>query len=193
MKRIAYIISRAYDPGIIFAILILISLSNSDLNLSEKIIWIFILEFLSFILPVAVFIYLLRTKKISDVDITNRRERQALFLITACFWLIVWLLTLIFNLPDQISLISLVGFLIVASWGLISPYFKISAHLAGATGFVLFCYLILKIDWMIWFGPLFILIISWSRYVLRKHTIFQMLAAIILTSLIVLSAVNLIK
>src|SRR3989339_978478 len=182
MKRIAFIISRVFDPALLTAVLILFIVLLSPLNLQEKFIWIIIFEILDFIIPIGVFAYLHKTKQVSDIDITDRKERLPLFRLTTSLYGISFLLSLLFKLPQEIIITSFSAFVIMVVWTIITPYWKISAHIAGITTCTLLIYFLTDLTWIRWVGPLLIILIAWSRYIQKKHTLKQLVGALILSS-----------
>jgi len=193
MKRIAFIISRVFDPALLTAVLILFIVLLSPLNLQEKFIWIIIFEILDFIIPIGVFAYLHKTKQVSDIDITDRKERLPLFRLTTSLYGISFFLSLLFKLPQEVIITSFSAFVIMAVWTTITPYWKISAHIAGITTCTLLIYFLTDLTWIRWVGPLLIILIAWSRYIQKKHTLKQLVGALILSSILVIGIVGIFK
>ncbi|KKQ87234.1 MAG: Membrane-associated phospholipid phosphatase [Berkelbacteria bacterium GW2011_GWA2_38_9] len=193
MKRIAFIISRVFDPALLTAVLILFIVLLSPLNLQEKFIWIIIFEILDFIIPIGVFAYLHKTKQVSDIDITDRKERLPLFRLTTSLYGISFFLSLLFKLPQEVIITSFSAFVIMAVWTTITPYWKISAHIAGITTCTLLIYFLTDLTWIRWVGPLLIILIAWSRYIQKKHTLKQLVGALILSSILVIGIVGIVK
>jgi len=193
MKRIAFIISRVFDPALLTAVLILFIVLLSPLNPQEKFIWIIIFEILDFIIPIGVFAYLHKTKQVSDIDITDRKERLPLFRLTTSLYGISFFLSLLFKLPQEVIITSFSAFVIMAVWTTITPYWKISAHIAGITTCTLLIYFLTDLTWIRWVGPLLIILIAWSRYIQKKHTLKQLVGALILSSILVIGIVGIVK
>lgn len=193
MKKLAYIISRVFDPAILTAVLILLIVLLSPLESREKFIWIVIFEILNFVIPIGFFAYLHKTKQVSDIDITNRSERLPLFRLTTSLYGISFFLSLLFKLPQEIIITSFAAFIIMGVWTVITPYWKISAHIAGITTCTFLIYFLTDLTWIRWIGPLLIILIAWSRYIQKKHTLKQLVGALILSSILVMGIVWLIK
>lgn len=193
MKKLAYIISRVFDPAFLTAALIVLIVLLSPLNSQQKLIWILIFETLDFVIPVCTFAYLHKIKQISDIDITNRAQRLPLFKLTTSVYGISFFLSLLFKLPQEIIITSFSAFIIIGVWTMITPYWKISAHIAGITTCTLLIYFLTDLTWIRWVGPLLIILIAWSRYIQKKHTLKQLVGALVLSSILVIGIVGLIK
>lgn len=190
MKKIAFLISRIFDPAFLTALSVLFAIWLSDLSKQEKVTWLLIFECFAFIIPLIIFEYQRRKHIISDVDITDRFQRLPLFRSLTLLWAVSFYLAISFHLPVIILATIGSGFFIIAIWTIITYYWKISAHIGGATAFVILSYFVFKISWMVWAGPILILLIAWSRFILKKHTLKQIVGAFILASVIVFSVVK---
>src|SRR3990167_5667873 len=140
---LAYVISRIFDPGIIFAFLMALTIWDSQLDLNSKIIWILVLELLLIVIPLFYLLWLVKTKKVPDIDITNKNERWKLFVPTTILWLISFILVIKYNLPVEIIMLVIFGLSTIFIWTLITPFYKISAHIAGAVSATIFIWIVL--------------------------------------------------
>lgn len=157
-QSIATIISRVFDPFIMLAVVIVILLSHTR---------VFVPAFISIvILPFVLFFIAWKTKRVSDWDITDRRERPMLFWsLTAIEIINIVVFKLWFLIP---MILAFVGF------SFITHFWKISGHAfasALATGI-----LISRFGWH-WWPVLFIVpLVVWSRVVRKNHTLPQGIA-----------------
>ncbi|MDP3998766.1 MAG: hypothetical protein Q8P89_04095 [bacterium] len=127
-------------------------------------------------IPLLYFLYALRRKKISDWEVTERRERYVLyFLSLLCGGLGLWLLQP-FGSRSLIT-VALIFYLLGIFVTLINFAWKISAHAAGITTGALTFNLLLGQSPLFYF---LIPLVVWGRYVEQKHTPAQLLAGVIL-------------
>lgn len=182
MKKIARVISDILSPPVwlpvIQFILIRSTSSPAQLILSFASVFIFMLA-----VPFIMFLYLVKNKAISDIDITDRKERFSI-LIGSLFSMICLLGILFYmqNIPLfkwelLLTVILFINFLITLFW-------KISFHMAVN--------IIGSIIVVLFFGPssVFVLatvpFVAWSRLILKKHTPAQLIAAFLLNGALLL-------
>ena len=158
MKKIATVISRIFDPFIMLAVACIVLLSHTR---------VFMPAFICIVgVPFVLFVVAVKTKFVSDWDVSNREERPKLF----------WPLTVI-------EIISIVVFqlwflipMIVAFAGFsfITHFWKISGHAmaaALATGI-----LVVTLGWGGWPVLLVVPLVGWSRVVRKNHSLLQVIA-----------------
>ncbi|HLI04977.1 MAG TPA: phosphatase PAP2 family protein [Ktedonobacteraceae bacterium] len=184
--RIARFISNLLAPVTIsLPAVVLIALYHTRDTFSALLYSALTLFFLS-LGPMAYILVGMRMGKISDIDISRRHERVGPFLFGLAS-IALGLMALTFtNGPGTLKTLLLISAISGMLMMLITFWWKISLHastLAGALTFLtaLYGYVML---------PLFTLLImvSWSRVVLRRHTVPQVIAgaivSIVLTSII---------
>ena len=167
MKKFATFISRVFDPFIMLAVACIVLLSHTEVFIPAFVTMVF--------LPFLLFIIAVKTKLVSNWDVSDRQERPKLF------WPLV-----------AIEIISIVVFqlwflfpMIVAFAGfsLITHFWKISGHAfasALTTGI-----LISRLGWL-WWPVLFIVpLVGWSRVIRKNHTILQFIAGALYAWLVV--------
>lgn len=136
--------------------------------------------------PLLYFIYALKRGKISDWEVTERRERYALYLLSlVCGGLGLWLLRP-FGSQTLIT-VALIFYLLGIFVTLVNFFWKISAHAAGiTTGSLTFNLLLGQ-------SPLFYFLIPmvvWGRYAEKKHTPSQLLAGVLLGAVVVFGVLS---
>ena len=178
-------ISQIFSPMLLWPLFLVVLLFNTGLTAQQQSdIWLpwFLLEIG---LPLVLFIVLHKLGKISDMEITNVRERRLYFvLLTLSHVASVWLLFAWGN--ELIGYIRLVGLVVATVGTIITFYWKISVHMATAT-FVYTSVMLLFVlqgRWAGWWLMLFLPLIAWSRVVKRKHTVMQTIVGTVLTLLI---------
>ncbi len=187
MKNIfAKIISRVFGVWELLIIYLLL-IFKTGLTWDQIKILIPLTLILEVALPLGILIFMLVTKRISDWDITDRKQRPKFFLsvfvalalsMTATYWLT----GLTVYLWIKLSILAIFAIII-----LITEFYKISIHITMNMLVVILTNFLVSF----YFLPLVLMIplVAWSRYVLKKHTPGQMLAAILLNSLIIIPLV----
>lgn len=179
MKTIsARIISFIFGP-VSWVIFFLISSYYKGLfqNKGNMIIVILI----AFIIPTILFVLLVMTKKISDLDITTRQERYPLLIImnisllALLYFLGIRHLTTLFHFTQMV-------YIIITISSLITFFYKISFHITFSYTFAILINALFSFQ--LWPLYLIIPIVFWSRLTLKKHTVMQMLLAIGIDSII---------
>ncbi len=173
MKIFAEIISRIFDFYFWSPVLLVVALFNTNLSKTQIKILLPVLVVLDFLLPLAVFVLFIKEGKISDIDITKRKERYLIFGLGTLTFLLstiaVFFLAdhLIFVLSLIVLAISLTLFLITFRW-------KISGHM------IMNCGAIFTINylfgWHLMWLFLIVPLVAFARIYLHKHTLGQVLA-----------------
>ena len=178
--KIARIISDIFNGFLTMILTPSIAIFTSPLPTTQKII-LFILYLLSPILP---YLILRKMGKVTDYEFTNRKERPPYFTTISLLFGILFLLITTLNIEAlTLTRVSLNIFLVSFVITLITFFWKISGHMTYST--ILFATLIYLFPTTPSLMFLFVLtpIIAWSRIVLNKHTLTQ----VILGTLIPLS------
>ena len=179
-QKLAWVISRILDPGIVLSIMIVILIWQSRVDFKRGLLWSLLLLCLAVILPLLYVLYLMRKGEISDWDISNRRERYALLFFTIFCWLLSVIILVVFDGPKLLLASAVDGLAILSVYSLITISWKISIH-SGAISCPVTILIIL-------FGPSFlplillVLAMIWARYKMRKHNLLQLIGGALLTS-----------
>ncbi len=130
-----------------------------------------------FFLSIGPFIYILialRMGKISDVDVSRRTERAGPFLFGISSVLAGWLVLIISQGPRNLQTLLIItavsGILMMVT----TLWWKISIHassLGGAATMLTAFYGAIMLP-----AFLLLILVSWSRVVLRRHTVLQVVA-----------------
>ncbi len=165
---IATLISRIFDPFLMFSVVFVILFWGSAVFISALLSMV--------ILPFVLFIIAWKTKFVSNWDVSNRQERPKIL------WTLVGIeivFTFVFHLWSFIPILAaFVGF------ALISHFWKISGHVMSASLAV--GMIIARFGWD-WWPVLFIVpLLSWARVVTKNHTIGQVIAGAIYSWVIIL-------
>ncbi len=183
MKRIAQTISIILGPFIWPITLIAIILRSGLIN-QKALILLPIVLFFQVIIPYVYIFQAYKRKKISDLNITKREERYRVMIVTLFSFLLS--LAFIFFLGNLLILkLSVLAFIILAANTFITFFWKISLHMALNIVFVLIINYLYHWQLPILYACL--PLVFWSRLYLKKHTVLQLLGALVINGGIVLS------
>lgn len=171
----ATIISRIFEPVVVLSVLILIALARSGLEVFAYYRFIGIFFFLMVLPPMSLLIWAVRTKRISNWDIGDRRQRVHALALLLLFQLFNVILTWIFGNAYLLQIILLFFFWFLGFF-LITLFWKISGHSGITTLGSLF-----MIQWfgVAWWPVLFsIPMVSWARVIRKDHTVGQVIGGV---------------
>lgn len=174
---LAKVISRLFDLYTWSFIIYVLALSQTGLTLSQFIFLGSSLFLLEVIFPVGLFILFLKKKLITDIDLTQRRERPLYFF---CLFLLVVSGSLLGYAAGTrlFFLIQLVELFLIGGMILITLFWKISGHLMiNAAGIFFLNYFFGGGYWWLF---ILLLPVGWSRWYLHKHDFWQLLAGALL-------------
>ena len=185
--RVARRVSNILAPATIsLPFILLVAFYQSQDQLTAFIYACITLFFLS-VGPLLYIIIGVRLGKLSDIDVSRRSQRVGPFIFGIVSVMIGWLVLALTNGPRNLQTVMIItvfsGIIMMA----ITFWWKISMH-ASSLGGVATMLTVLYGAVML---PLFVLLVlvSWSRVVLRRHTVTQVIAgslAGIVLSLVIL-------
>ncbi len=181
--NVATIISRIFDPIVVFSIAIIVAAVQSGMNGGALFYFFIVFGLLVVIPPAVLLLWAVKTKHISDVDVSNRSQRVRVLLVFGLFLIADYFVIKSFG---NIALETLFVLFILWFTGffVITLFWKISGHLAGLT---LVLGLLIQ-----WYGsmmvPLIILIplVAWVRVVSKNHTIAQVVGGFLYSIIVLL-------
>ena len=169
--RLATIISLVFDPFLMLAVVFVVILSGSPAFVPAF--------FVMVVLPLVLFIFAWKTRRVSNWDVSDRRQRPKIL------WTLVGIETMgtiAFQLWPVIPII-----IVITVFTVITHFWKISGHAmaaALATGTLVAHY------GFVWWPVLLVVgVVAWARVVRRDHTLAQVIAGA-LYSWIVLFVLN---
>lgn len=144
--------------------------------------WLLSLFIATLLLAVFTLFALIKLKKVSDLDITRREERYWFLSLLNC--LVFGLLVILYLMQVKELLLQQVFiiWIILAISTVITFFYKISLHMTFAYTF-LFLMNVLH-GFSLWYLFVMIPLVYWSRFHLRKHTHGQLIAAVLLDSIV---------
>jgi hypothetical protein len=184
-EKLAHFLSLILHPSAVAIYLFTSAFYHTKSEFIPKLLWALLAIFFSALVPALVVLGLLKLRLLSDADISNRAERARPYILITLFYFLGSFLLL--HLPPHpinkvygtlmscYATVTLVGTIITYFW-------KISMHLAGLAGpltAAIFFWKLPAVPFLISLLPL-----SWARLHLRKHNIWQVLAGIMMSSLV---------
>ncbi|MBI3576905.1 phosphatase PAP2 family protein [Candidatus Gottesmanbacteria bacterium] len=183
MAGFAKIISRAFDPVVVFSLLTTLAAARSGLPQGDLVKFL-VVSLVGILLPPVGFLILAIKKGwVSNWDVSNRRQRVRVFLVFGLLFLVDYILIKQFGnyLIQHYFFFFLIWF---AGFFAITLFWKISGHVALVT---LASYYIVQ-----WFGPawwpvvLAIPLVGWARVVTRRHTLAQVIGGTVYSAMFLL-------
>lgn len=179
---IAELISLLFDPfgTTLLTSLILIVTSNIILTQTKLTIVSFLL--LALAVPAAYLVYGLKTGKIKDIFISDRRERYNLLIIASVvatlFTAILWY----FSAPKLILAYSTAALVLALVMTIVTFFWKISGHTSVLTLNLLTLLFVWQYNhlWLVILLP----IVAWARIKLKVHTLEQVVAGTVVSTMI---------
>ena len=185
--RIARHVSNILAPATIsLPFIVLVAFYKAQNQLTAFIYACITLFFLS-VGPLLYIIIGVRLGKLSDIDVSRRSQRVGPFIFGTISVMIGWLVLILTNGPRNLQTVMVITVFSGIIMMVITFWWKISMH-ASSLGGVATMLTVLYGAVML---PLFVLLVlvSWSRVVLRRHTVTQVIAgslAGIVLSLVIL-------
>jgi len=186
--RLAYAISQVGSPPVLTAAAI--ALNGSTLSSPRAWGWAGIHILLAVLAPLLYLVWLVRRGLVTDLDVQLRQQRiKPMTFTTVCAGL-AWLVLVLGAAPQPMVVLAgalwvqaVVTFAITLRW-------KVSVHCAAAAGTA-------TVLWFLMGMPLPLLVgvplIAWSRARLRRHTLAQIIAGVLLGLTIFLAAFSLMR
>lgn len=169
-KNIATVISRIFDPFIMFSLLFVLTFIRG--GVANVLTWIIAFVLLVGV-PVSLILFAMHKKIVSNWDISQRHERPKVLGVLLVLESLN-LLILRAMVPSQVVATFLFIIVIFAGFTVITLRWKISGHALSAaltTGMIVSWY-----GWNWWPVLLIVPLVGWARVVRRDHTIWQVIA-----------------
>jgi len=181
IKKISEVVSAIFNPGILAIVILFVAIARSNMPADVAIGWYVSALVLNCIIPGMVYMFFTSRGFVFDDTLHHKdvhRERVGLFgsfLAVTAIELLMMVMTGQFYQPLFAVLVGGIGAIIIA--GAISYFWKMSMHSSMVTFFTLMIVYIFGWSW--W--PIFLLIplVWWSRLILYRHTIWQLLGGAI--------------
>jgi membrane-associated phospholipid phosphatase len=178
-NKLARIISTLFVPPSFSLIVYAVYSIYIEQNLSIGLRLFIITTLFGFVFPILMFLIMRKRNLVSDQDALIKEQRTIPFMIATVIYIIGLLLLFYF----EVSIISISFWFCFISNTiltiLINKYWKISIHAMGASGG--FAALFFAFGVKVFPFAILVLLVGWSRIVLKCHTPSQVVAGILLS------------
>lgn len=181
-KKLALLVSRLFDPAFLIPGMLATAVIWSLVN-GLRWRFVLILVLIDGLIPFLYFVHLLRTKEISDWDTTKRQQRLSLYGFTLMVHGIGVLLALVLG-KIILAKILFSFWLLALVFTIITNHWKISLHTGVSAAAITFLAFAFDVRWLLLI-PILILV-AWARIVMKKHTLAQTVAGMLLAPIILL-------
>ncbi|MDE7153319.1 MAG: phosphatase PAP2 family protein [Muribaculaceae bacterium] len=185
----AWLISTVMSPLLVPTYAIIIALWESILAivpLSTKIHVLLTVFLITSVLPAAFIFLLLRLKKVSDMSLSNKRERLLPFIVGLLCYIGLTYALYLYHSPGWLIMFSVGGAAALIASMLINLRWKISAHGAAMGGLVAFIYMLIfkqltfhNLTTLLYIAIVLTGLVGMSRVMRERHTPMQVLAGIL--------------
>ncbi len=181
MNLIATIISRLFEPFVMFSVVTITAAMHSGLAASSIPFFVGLLVLMIGI-PVALLTWAIRTKRVDNWDVSIREQRivpMIILLALTCVYLFV--VSRFGN--SQLTNLFVLYFVWLVGFFLVTLKWKISGHTSAnalATGLLVHMF-----GWSLWPILLIIPLVAWARVVRRDHTIAQVVVGAVYSWILV--------
>lgn len=177
-ENMGRIISRLTEPIIWIPLVLWIVLEKLQSSLGKIVNYYFITLFFFFIVPFGYALFVIFIKKDLDIDISDKSKRIKFAVLPMLSFAIG--VTITYFIDKQFFIITLAAFMSTMLLVVITHLFKISYHSGlNALYFYVVNYLY---NWHFWWLFLLLIPISWGRWTMKKHTIMQLFAGVIVST-----------
>lgn len=181
--KLAEFVSNVFNPGFLAILILLVAVYESQMPHNVSVGWYIGILVLNGVIPGMVYWFFTSKGYVFDDTLHNEdvhRERvyiYGIFLLLTTIELLVIVSAKHFYQPLYATLVGGIVAIIIA--GVLSYFWKVSMHSSMITFFVLMFVLMFGPAW--WPVILLIPVVWWSRLVLYRHTIWQLLVGMILS------------
>lgn len=167
LNRLAWVVSRVFDPVIEIPLMLSAAIYYA-IQSGWRFRYLVFLLLLDGVLPMAYMLWGLMSKKISDWDMTKKDERKGIYLFTVLTHLFGVVFAYMLG-KDELAEILFVFWILAVVFALVTLVWKISVH-AGVNGAAVAFF---NHFWgwrLYWWLVLVLVMVLWSRIVIKKHT-----------------------
>jgi len=186
LTRFARLISRVFGPlTIVPLVSIYILIQHTGLSNEGKLPLLLTLTFSSFLIPALYLVTLFRRGLISDLDMTDRKERLTPFLVVLVSQWVGVLVAQLFNPTRLFSALIVLTTIVLSIEVVVTIKEKVSLHASGVM--ILFFVVNAATEWRHVWLLLFVPLVCWARWYLRKHTVRQLVLGIAIPTVVFLT------
>ena len=127
---------------------------------------------LAVLVPLLTLFWLMGQGQVADLDVTRRQERHKPFMMALCGATTAWGVLYALEAPLLLVHFAAAHTIVMGTVLVVTRYWKISVHAAGASGVATLVAALLGAQPVV-FLP--VLLVAWSRFYLRRHTLSQVI------------------
>jgi membrane-associated phospholipid phosphatase len=161
-----------------YAVLAL-TLSWRELLFWQGLLWAAVYGFLVSLLPILVVVYKLRKGQISDLHMSDTRERRIPYITSVVGSVIALAMLSFLDGPELVRCFAILSTIVLFALAVITRFWLISIHAAGIASVTLVTGLIFGWWTMAFMAPILVLVCAVRLY-LRRHDITQVVAGLAL-------------
>lgn len=176
--RFARTFSNIVSPPVIFAVLGL-ALSLAEEGLWPGFLWAAFFGFFVSLAPILFIVYMMRIGRITDLHMNTRQERYLPYLVSVTTSAFVLLVIYLFDGPGLLTCLTILNIIVLIILGLVNTSWLISIHSASVSAATVIFGLVFGFWAAAVFSP-FLLMVCWARLYLRRHTLGQVIAGLLL-------------
>jgi membrane-associated phospholipid phosphatase len=166
--RLARTFSNIISPPVIFACLGL-ALAWADLPFWPGFLWAAVFGFLVSLAPILLVVYLLKTRRITDLHMNTTRERRLPYVSSVGGALMALAILGLFDGPPRLTCLAWLSVVVLSILGLINNFWLISIHAASIAAAATISGLVFG-----WWAALLVLplviLVATARLYLKRHT-----------------------
>ena len=181
--QVARLFSNIVSPPVMFAAVGL-ALAWYELPFWPGFGWAAVYGLLVSLAPILVVFYLLRTGRIAELHMTNRRERYIPYLSSVAAATLAYVLLVWFDGPALLRCLALFNMIGLTILALITVFWLISIHATAMAAMNVIVGLVFGAPAGIALLPLLVLV-CWARLYLKRHNWQQVVAGLVLGSVTV--------
>lgn len=184
--RAARLFSNVVSPPVMFAVLGL-AVALRELPFWPGLAWAAVYGFFVSLSPILVVLYLLKTNRISELHMSNTRERHIPYISALFFSAVGFVLVTVAEGPPLMRCLTIFNMIELTALGLINIFWLISIHATGVTATMVIVGLVF--GWVISLIAVFPFVIgvTATRLYLKRHSAAQVFAGMALGVVSVLS------
>ncbi|WP_420631879.1 phosphatase PAP2 family protein [Candidatus Leptofilum sp.] len=186
LVKAARIYSNVVSPPVMFAV---VGLAFGLYALPSWIgfFWAAVYGLLVSLAPILVVLFLLKTGRIAELHMSNTRERNIPYISAILFAAIAYGLIAGFDGPELLRCLALFNVIELSALALINHFWLISLHATGAMATAVLLWLVFGSQAGLIVGIPLVGTVCWVRLFLKRHTVAQVIAGLVLGAAVVLS------
>lgn len=182
MNKFSKIISGLTSPYLVIPVFSLVIIYHFADSLNQFFIWSILLIALSVIAPLLYILISVKQNKVTDLHVYLKEQREIPFLIAITGSILVLIIYYYLQVPRPLIAMMYALTINGTIFALLSRYWKLSMHAATFASSLTIVSMLVSSYWLI-LSPIIILII-WARLFRKRHTLFQLITASILSPII---------